>query len=390
MKLIIFSLITLLIQPGNNIKVQSSDLRMIPDDRVCCNRLAGDDDAEDERFILHQDVVEISNLTKGPFIFTNAHEILTVEDSVSLISSDGGKSWNAYQMFSHPGLYQVSKERALIKTKSGVIILAFINMKELANWNWQADISDSPGATAPTYVVRSLDGGKSWEKPEKLHNEWTGAIRNMIQTRSGNIIFTSMMMRHNPGHHTVLTYMSRNDGESWERSNIIDLGGIGHHSGVTEGTIEQLKDGRIWLLMRTNWGSFWEATSSNEGLLWENIRPTSIAASSAPGILKRLQSGRLMLIWNRRFPEGEDNFPMTGGDRQWSEVATSNHRQEMSVSFSEDEGKSWSKPVVLAKVKDRKNQISYPYVFEIEPGTIWLTTMYGELRIQFKEVDFVN
>ena len=385
MKSIIFSLIALLVQPVANRMDKSSSGQII-----CENLLTFGEIENEQKFILHPDVEEISNLTKGPFIYTSAHDILTIEDSVSLISSDGGKTWVSHPMFSNPDHYQVSKERALINTRSGVIILAFINMKELANWNWQADISDSPGAIAPTYTVRSLDGGKTWEKPQKLHNEWTGAIRNMIQTRSGNIIFTSMMMRHHPGHHTVLTYMSRNDGDSWERSNIIDMGGIGHHSGVTEGTIEQLKDGRIWLLMRTNWGSFWEAISNNEGLLWENIRPTSIAASSAPGILKRLQSGRLMLIWNRRFPEGEDNFPMTGGDRQWSEVATSNHRQEMSISFSEDEGKSWTNPVVLAKVKDRKNQISYPYVFEIEPGKIWLTTMYGELRIQFKEEDFLN
>ena len=76
------------------------------------------------------------------------------------------------------------------------------------------------------------------------------------------LFFPSMMMRHNPGHHTVLSYLSRNEGETWERSNIIDLGGIGHHSGVTEGTMEQMGDLSIKMLMRTNWGSFWEARST--------------------------------------------------------------------------------------------------------------------------------
>src|SRR5690606_13340853 len=179
-------------------------------------------------------------------------------------------------------------------------------------------------------------GGRTWEKPQKLHNEWTGAVRDMIETRNGNVIFTSMMMLHNTAHHTVLTYTSRNEGETWERSNIIDMGGIGHHGGVTESTIEQLKDGRIWQLMRTNWGTFWEAFSDDEGIIWKDIKPTSIDASSAPGLLKRLESGRLALIWNRLYPSGKDYYPLRGGDRQWSEVRSSNHREELSIAFSED------------------------------------------------------
>ncbi|MCK5758294.1 MAG: exo-alpha-sialidase [Clostridiales bacterium] len=136
-------------------------------------------------------------------------------------------------------------ERVLLRTKSGAIILAFTNEKEIANWNWQEDIHDSPGAMAPTYVVRSLDGGKTWIDLKKLHDDWTGANRDIIETRNGNIVLSSMMLRHNPGHHTVVTYTSKTDGFNWIRSNVIDLGGIGHHSGAIEATIEQLRDGRM-------------------------------------------------------------------------------------------------------------------------------------------------
>lgn len=159
----------------------------------------------------------------------------------------------------------ISDERAILSTSNGVIVLAFMNLKERANWDWQEEISDSPGARLPTYTVRSLDGGKTWQDVQKLHNEWTGAIRDMIETENGNIVFTSMMMWHHPGHHTVLTYKSGNEGKTWERSNIIDLGGIGHHSGVTEATLESLPQGKLWLLMRTNWGTFWEAFSTDDG-----------------------------------------------------------------------------------------------------------------------------
>ncbi|GAA5221509.1 sialidase family protein [Membranihabitans marinus] len=339
---------------------------------------------------------EISNMKMGPFIHLDNGNILTIEGQKSLISTDNGTSWEEYKMFEDNEPFKVSNEGTLINTSNGTVILAFMNLAEKKNWNWDAKISDSPGAILPTYVIRSLDGGKTWQDLQKLHNEWTGANRDIIETTSGNVVFTSMMMRHNPGRHTVLTYTSRDDGRSWERSNILDMGGIGHHGGLTESTIEQLKDGRIWQLIRTNWGSFWEAYSSDEGITWEDLKPTSIDASSAPGILKRLSSGRLVLIWNRLYPQGKDYYPLRGGDRQWSEVKSSNHREELSIAFSEDEGKTWTEPQVIAKSYAHQNEdsgktwLSYPYCFELSPGVLWLTTMQGGLRMQLNEKDLIT
>ncbi|NND32552.1 MAG: exo-alpha-sialidase [Saprospiraceae bacterium] len=345
-----------------------------------------------DEFILHEKVTEIPGLKMGPFIRLENGDILTVtvDDTQSLISSDEGKTWQEYEIFNQPEKYKISDERALLKTKNGTIILAFMNLAARRNWNWNKEISDSPGAILPTCTVRSLDGGKTWQNFQTLHTEHTGAIRDMIETKNGNVIFPSMMMRHNPGHHTVLSYTSRNEGETWERSNIIDLGGIGHHSGVTEGTMEQMADLSIKMLMRTNWGTFWQATSVNEGITWTDIKPTSIEASSAPGLMKRLASGRLVLVYNQRFPEGTECFPLSGGDNQWSEVRTSNHRQELSISFSEDDGNTWSSPEVIAKVAGDTRQVSYPYVFEAKPGELWITTMFSDLRIRLRESDFMG
>ncbi len=339
---------------------------------------------------------ELPGLRMGPFVRLNDSRILTVDGTGYYVSKDEGKTWESGVIFRDSTKFRISNERVVLQTKNGVIMVAFMNMKERANWNWQKEISDSPGAILPTYVVRSLDGGKTWLEPQKLHNEWTGAIRTMIETRHGNIIFTSMMMRNNPGHHTVLTYTSFNDGKDWTKSNVIDLGGIGHHSGVTESTIAQLSSGRIWQLMRTNWGTFWEAFSDDEGITWKDVRPTSNSASSAPGLLKRLESGRLMLLWNRRFPEGKDYYPLRGGDSQWSEVAASNHREELSMAFSDDDGKTWSPPVVIAKSHKVQNEdtsktwLSYPYAFEAAPGQLWITTMQGGLRMKLHEADFTG
>lgn len=344
---------------------------------------------------IHPKVEEIPGLKTGPFVRLADGRILTVEKNMCCISDDGGKTWSESPIFDDPGRFEIRVERVLLRTRSGAIILAFANDKERANWNWDEDLADSPDAKLPTYVIRSLDEGKTWRDLQKLHDEWTGANRDIIETKDGNVVFTSMMMRHAPGHHTSLTYTSTTDGRDWTRSNVIDLGGVGHHSGVTEATIEQLRDGRLWMLLRTNWGVFWEAFSDDDGRAWGHFKPTTIDASSTPGMLKRLASGRLILIWNRRFPEGRTDYPLTGGDGLWSEVACSNHREELSIMFSEDDGRTWGDPVVIARVTEKSptQYLAYPRFFEASPGEIWITTTYsdfaGYLGVRLFEKDFV-
>ena len=203
-------------------------------------------------------VEDMPGLEMGPFVRLDDGGILTVDRAQSaLISHDEGKTWEKHIILDDPSKHAIRPERALLRTRSGVIILAFMNDREKANWKWDPKISDSPDAQLPTYAVRSLDGGKTWQDLQKLHGTWTGAIRDMIQTKSGNVVFTSMMLLHDPGRHSVLTYTSQDDGKTWTRSNILDLGGIGHHGGATEATLVELRDGRLWKLIRTNWKVFW-------------------------------------------------------------------------------------------------------------------------------------
>jgi sialidase-1 len=345
---------------------------------------------------IHEKVEEIPGLKTGPFIRLSDGGVLTVEGTASCISYDEGQTWDEYPIFTDSDRFEIRTECALLRTSGGILILAFANEKERANWDWQIDIADSPGAMLPTYSVRSLDEGKTWQDLQKLHDEWTGANRDIVETRAGSVVLSSMMMRHNPGRHAVVTYTSKTNGFNWIRSNVIDLGGVGHHGGVTEATIEQLNDGLLWMLMRTNWGVFWEAFSENQGLAWKNYRPTSIDASSAPGLLYRLTSGRLFLVWNRLYPEGARDYPLNGGDGVFSEVPQSNHRDELSVMLSEDDGATWSHPVVIARVTEesRWKNLAYPRVFESSPGEIWITTTYaefaGDLSVRLFEKDFAS
>ncbi len=339
---------------------------------------------------LHEAAAWLPFEWRGPLVRKADGRLLGVDDREAFESADGGATWERRPLFDYKRSdkeYKLGAERAMCLCADGTVVTGFINLNERV-WLWRDELHDAlPGTRVPQYTMRSTDGGRTWETPVRLHDEWTGEVRDLIRTRSGRLILSSMKMAHAPGRHTVLTYVSDDAGRTWRGSAAIDLGGMGHHGGVTEATIEELKDGRIWMLMRTNWGRFWQAFSEDEGLSWRRVEPSAIEASSAPGLLKRLKSGRLALFWNRPFPEGKDRYPMTGGDGLWSETPVSNHREELSLAFSEDEGRSFSRPVVIARRE--KAWLSYPRLLEYAPGELWLTTMQGALALRLLERDFV-
>ncbi|MFN7278647.1 MAG: sialidase family protein [bacterium] len=321
----------------------------------------------------------------GPFVSLKAGRMLTVDSTSCLTSADGGKTWTRTPIFSDHARFMVRPERALIRTRKGTLILAFANDRERSAFRWDRNTHDVRDAMLPTYVVRSEDEGRTWSTPVKLHDEWTGAIRDIIETKDGHVIFTSMMIRHDPGHHAVVTYTSADDGQHWTRGQIVDLGGIGDHDGTIESTLEERQDGSIYMLLRTNWGYFWETISGDRGLTWRSFRSTNIDASSSPGILKRLSSGRWLLAWNRYYPQGKNTYRLVGGDRNFSAFPVSLHREELSVMISEDEGRTWSAPVVVAKTLKPRLQLSYPYLFEPDPGEIWLSFPFSNLRFSIRE-----
>jgi len=351
-------------------------------------------DANDQRLnvktSLHAKVRSMPHDVRGPFLHLDGERILALNKATTILSNDGGATWYKPRPIFPESKHYKPESSYVIRTDDGTLVLAFVNAAEKV-WKWNDVRRDAdPGTKLPAYVTRSSDEGKTWEKPQKLHDEWTGDLRTMIQMRNGTIVLSAMQLWNNPGRHVMLTYSSKDDGKTWIRSNFIDLGGNGHHDGAVEGTIIELKDGRLWMLIRTNWDVFWESFSGDDGRSWKLTRPSRIAASSSPGQLLRLKSGRLVLLWNRMMPTGWKTYPRMGGAKnklspQWSSIPASASREELAMSFSDDDGKTWSPHTIIAA---RNDQVSYPYAFEPEPGTLWVTTGYGNLRAILKIADF--
>ena len=336
----------------------------------------------------------------GPFVELSDGSLLIVEPTGALTSSDDGKTWSDPTPITSALKSSMLEGGMLIRTSNGVIILMFVDCSTFS-FGWD-DATGKPAdnVKGDVWSIRSLDEGKTWTDLQMVMQGYCGAIITIIQTSTGEVVAPVQRLLYDPGRHATSTYVSGDDGASWSNSNTIDLGGHGHHDGAFEATLAELKDGRLMMLIRTTLDRFWEAYSEDKGRSWLEFRPSDIEASNTPAYLARLSSGRLALVWNRLYPEGETMAVRRSGPA--TQAAASNHRDELSIAFSEDEGQSWSEPVVFARnprhpgvmtLPDGREMfmggISYPKIFERRPGEMWITTGFqGHLRISMQESDF--
>jgi len=322
----------------------------------------------------------------GPFITLGDGSVMCVTgDSAYQTTDADGKNWTSTPIFGADAKMKVRPEQALARTKDGVIVLVFLNDLD-KRWAWDKKKNTHDGEVhLYEWSTRSTDEGKTWSKPVMVQDGYSGAVRDLIETKSGNLVHPGQKYLTDGYRHATIPYVSTDKGLTWKATGLLDIGGRGHHDGSIESCVVQLRDGRVWMLLRTNHDYLYESYSSDEGLSWSPIAPTKIDASSSPAIIIRLKSGRLALAWNRLWLDGQTDGPRRGGNDSAERMA-SWQREELAFALSDDDGKTWTKPAIIARGK----RVAYPYLFERSPGVIWVTTMQGALHAQFNEADFVK
>lgn len=317
---------------------------------------------------------------------------LTVAGNTALVSSDHSGAWNARRairadlpMDAKPAAGVPSGHMMLLRTRHDVLVLVWRDPR-IDQWD-KVTRELGPKATGDVWTMRSLDGGQTWGDRHKLFTGVCGHPPiNLLQLRDGRIVVPVQYYASAPLRCVIRTYVSDDDGLTWRGGNILDLGGHGHHDGAFEPSLVELRDGRVWMLIRTNWDCFWEAFSDDGGLDWRTIRPSAIPASSSPPYLTRLSSGRLILFWNQLYPEGKTSYERRSG--RYSEVPGSWQREELSVALSDDDGATWTPPRIVAREPGK--WLAYSYVFEPEPGLIWLFSGQGKFAAQARETDLLS
>jgi len=327
--------------------------------------------------------------------------LMVVEDNATRTSLDNGKTWSEpRQMYDgdKPGIPRMGP---MVRTPDGVIVLVY---QDVSTYHWQWDASkgepvDPQGLD--TWAIRSLDDGKTWVDRQMIDKGMSADILDMIVTESGHVVVPVHPVISDPFHWGACTCVSADNGKTWRRSNLIDMGGVGAHDGVIEATLVELKDGRLYMLMRTSWERFWEAYSWDKGLSWRQVGPSNIVAGSSAGDLARLASGRIALVWTSPLPGGEPRPlaevlsqppPLKANEYFYITPNPSLGSRQISIMFSEDETKTWTKPIVVGRESIKNAGLRYVDIFESDPGLLWIHAAgsHSGISVSAWEADLVE
>jgi hypothetical protein len=255
-------------------------------------------------------------------------------EATASYSSDGGRTWStAESLFTYPkgmggwGLHN------LVADAKGELHLIYTNDANTAGkglYEMHFDV----------YHIGSTNGRKSWKPPVLIKKGYYGSMLSVIVLKSGRIVLpvcylTPRVWSNRGKGFDAFTDMGRfessvvysdDGGDSWKQSAIqlkVPSPYIGA-DGMIEPITMELKDGRVWLLVRTQLGRLFESFSQ-DGSVWTKPTPTSILSSDSPPSLTRLKDGRVVLLWNN-----SQRFAYAQGGRHVLHAAISN-----------DDGRTW-------------------------------------------------
>lgn len=155
--------------------------------------------------------------------------------------------------------------------------------------------------------------------------------------------------------------LSTDEGKTWKLH-----GAVKAPHWALENMIVELKDGRLWMLIRTG-GHLWESFSSDKGLTWSEGEQSQIESPGSRFFIRRLASGNLLLVNHHRFKG----------------------RSHLTARLSTDEGKTWNEGLLL----DERKNVSYPDGVQERDGLIAVVydrERYGAgevLMAEFREED---
>ncbi|MFX1702579.1 BNR repeat-like domain-containing protein [Chitinophaga ginsengisegetis] len=214
-------------------------------------------------------------------------------------------------------------------------------------WNIERDVSGITWSSP-----KRLANGVMMNKPTLINKEVVYPIAYW------NKVYDFMQAPQHPEEAGVNVYRSQSD-------SLLFIGKIGidkTYEEVSEHQIVELKDGRLWALIRSKRGIY-ESYSADTGRTWEQaqfFKRCGPAACSRFHI-RKLSSGRLILIMNN-----------------------SRERTNLTAFLSADDGKTWPYKMLI----DDRNEVSYPDASEDKDGTIYV--VYDRERYKAKEILMVK
>jgi hypothetical protein len=268
--------------------------------------------------------------------------------------------------------------------RDGEIHLFFLRYEKPPSRNWTQE-------NLNLWHLRSTHGRTQWLPPNQMWRGYTGGINAVVQMRSGRIVvpfsyYTGRRWnRRGEGANAYVLYApfssttvySDDNGDTWIQSpdelKVIAPNLTDQEEGAIEPVVIELKNGQLWMLMRTQLGRFYESFST-DGARWTPAKPSNILASDSAAGLVRLTDGRLLLLWNcsLRYAYANGGRPVLLG------------------AVSDDEGQTWhgGREVVRDPFRNEPPPspsgdfgTAYPYAIVLDNGDVLLTTGQNRSRV---------
>lgn len=288
------------------------------------------------------------------------------------ISDDGGQSFRSCAtVIEHPDPECRIYDPCLWISPSGELWMTYNQTKgfnDCRSGVW-ATICKSPDA-------RTLE----WTPPRRIANGIM--INKPTVTSSGEWLFPCAIWRDECGappteRHGLEHEQFSNVYASSDEGRTITLRG---HADVPnrsfdEHMIVEKKDGTLWMLVRTFEG-IGESFSSDRGITWTPGRKSHIDGPCSRFHIRRLRSGRMLMINHLNFDERIDlkDIMNQGNVKSWK------GRSHLTAMLSEDDGQTWPYTLLL----DERNDVAYPDAKEADDGYIYVT--YDHDRIHCREI----
>ena len=242
--------------------------------------------------------------------------------------------------------------------------------------------------------ANSTNGGRKWIEPKVAWEGYCGSLLTATQLRSGRLVLpfaiwvTGRPKAPPTGSHVSTVLYSDDGGATWEQSPSrltapCHAGYNGNNYGACEPCVIELRDGRLWMLLRTQTGYMYESFSKDEGTHWSDAAPSRLHGSTSPASQVRMPDGRLIVFWNNcEIPPRLDGHGVYGG------------RDALHAAISDDEGKTWRGFREVYR-DPRRNELptkrdrgtAYPSTPVACGGKIYLVTGQGEGRRIVLQVD---